>query len=128
MTGWHLSSSGVDRISFNHMVEDLELDDLFHALAHDARRHIVRRLTTGEFTIGQLAEPLEMSFAGASKHVKVLERAGVIDRTVVGREHRCRLRAESLRSAGDWLTDTERYWSARLDALETALVAGEDHP
>jgi DNA-binding transcriptional ArsR family regulator len=106
------------------MVEDCaELDDLFHALAHDARRSMVRRLATGDFTIGQLAEPLDMSFAGASKHVKVLEHAGVIDRTVVGREHRCRLRTESLRSAGGWIADTERYWFARLDSLETLLIS-----
>jgi DNA-binding transcriptional ArsR family regulator len=109
------------------MVEDdAELGPLFHALAHDARRNMVRRLATGEFTIGQLAEPLDMSFAGASKHVKVLERAGVIDRTVVGREHRCRLRPESLRSAGNWLADCERYWSARLDALEAVLTIDGD--
>lgn len=89
---------------------------------------MVRRVATGEFTIGQLADPLDMSFAGASKHVKILERAGIIDRTVVGREHRCRLRAEGLRSAGDWLAECERYWSARLDALEAVMIAREDEP
>jgi DNA-binding transcriptional ArsR family regulator len=109
------------------MVEDrTELDVLFHALAHGARRDMVRRLASGESTIGQLADPLDMSFAGASKHVKVLERAGVIDRTVVGREHRCRLRAEGLRSAGDWLAECERYWSDRLDALQTLMGAREE--
>jgi DNA-binding transcriptional ArsR family regulator len=109
------------------MVElSLELDGLFHALAHQARRNMVKRLATGEFTIGQLAEPLDMSFAGASKHVKVLERAGMIERSVVGREHHCRLREESLRLAGDWLAECERYWSGRLDALEALLVVDED--
>jgi DNA-binding transcriptional ArsR family regulator len=109
------------------MVEDPpQLDAVFHALAHGARRDMVRRMASGEFTIGQLAEPLDMSFAGASKHVQVLERAGVVDRTVVGREHRCRLRAAGLRPAGDWIAECERYWSARLDALEALMDVREE--
>ena len=76
-------------------------------------------------TIGELARPLDMSFAGASKHVRVLENAGLVDRTVAGREHRCGLRVERLQPAGDWLAACERYWSGRLDALEALVIRGE---
>ena len=87
---------------------------------------MVERLVAQELTIGELADPLEMSFAGASKHVKVLERAGLVDRTVAGREHRCRLHVERLQPAGDWLAACERYWTTRLDALETMIIKGDD--
>jgi DNA-binding transcriptional ArsR family regulator len=84
------------------------------------------RLAAQDLTIGALAEPLEMTFAGASKHVKVLERAGLIERTVEGREHRCRLRAGTLEPASAWLQRYERYWRDRLDALDD-LVARSEH-
>jgi DNA-binding transcriptional ArsR family regulator len=106
------------------MVEQMSLDVVFHALANDPRRGMIERLAVQELTIGELARPLDMSFAGASKHVRVLEHAGLVDRTVAGREHRCRLRVERLQPAGDWLAACERYWSGRLDALE-ALIDGE---
>ena len=87
----------------NHMVEDLAgdgrgMDAVFHALAHDTRRAMLRRLAGGELTVGELAEPLAMSLAAASKHVQVLERAGLLHRTVRGRRHVCRL--GPARSAG----------------------------
>jgi DNA-binding transcriptional ArsR family regulator len=102
----------------NHMVEDLAgLDAVFHALAHDARRTMLGRLTTGELTVGQLAEPLEMTLAAASKHVKVLERAGLVHRTVDGRRHVCRLEPGPLAGPYAWLGFYERFWTGRLDAL-----------
>jgi DNA-binding transcriptional ArsR family regulator len=104
------------------MVEQGSLDRLFHALAHDARRDMLDRLAAQDLTVGALAEPLAMTFAGASKHVKVLEQAALLERTVVGREHRCRLRAGTLEPASAWLLRYERYWVDRLNALED-LVA-----
>jgi DNA-binding transcriptional ArsR family regulator len=108
------------------MVEQASLNRLFHALAHDARRDMLDRLAAQDLTIGALAEPLEMTFAGASKHVKVLEQAGLIERTVEGREHRCRLHAGTLEPASAWLQRYERYWLDRLDALEDLIARPGD--
>jgi DNA-binding transcriptional ArsR family regulator len=107
------------------MVEDLAgMDAVFHALAHDARRAMLGRLACGELTVGQLAEPLAMSLAAASKHVKVLERAGLVHRTVDGRRHVCRLEPGPLASAYAWLRFYERFWTERLDALGDLFQAG----
>jgi DNA-binding transcriptional ArsR family regulator len=101
------------------MVEDaVEMDEVFHALAHRARRAMLGRLAAGELTVGELAEPLTMSLWAASKHIQVLERAGLVRRTVDGRRHLCRLEPEPLASASAWLRFYERHWEERLDALE----------
>ena len=101
------------------MVEGFtEMDAVFHALAHGARRDMLGRLAGHDLTVGELAEPLAMSLAAASKHIKVLERAGLVQRTVDGRRHVCRLDAAPLASASQWLRFYERYWTERLDALE----------
>ena len=94
------------------------MDAVFHALAHEVRREMLRRLAQGELTVGELAAPLSMSFEAASKHVKVLERAGLVHRTIVGRRHVCRLEPGPLADAAAWLRFYERFWSGRLDALE----------
>jgi DNA-binding transcriptional ArsR family regulator len=108
---------------FNQMVEQSSayLDAVFHALADPTRRRMLRSLAGGELTIGDLAAPLRMSFAGASKHVKALERAGLVRRTVHGRQHFCRLDADRLAEADQWLRFYERFWTDRLDALEREL-------
>ena len=103
------------------------MDAVFHALAHDARRTMLGRLAGGELTVGELAEPLAMSLAAASKHVKVLERAGLVRRIVAGRRHVCRLEPAPLASACAWLRFYERHWNERLDALE-ALVRADPDP
>jgi DNA-binding transcriptional ArsR family regulator len=103
--------------------EQAVMNSVFHALAHDARREMLGRLASGELTVGQLAEPLTMSLAAASKHVKVLERAGLVHRTVDGRRHVCRLEPGPLASAAAWLRFYERFWNERLDALEGLLQA-----
>ncbi|WP_203779769.1 metalloregulator ArsR/SmtB family transcription factor [Paractinoplanes rishiriensis] len=97
----------------------VELDAVFHALAHQVRRSMLRRLATGELTIGELAEPLQMSLAAASKHVKVLELAGLVGRTVDGRRHVCRLEPRPLSEATAWLLFYEEFRDARLPALRT---------
>ena len=104
--------------------EPVDVDAVFHALAHDARRDMLGRLAGGQLTISQLAEPLAMSFAAASKHVKVLERAGLIHRSVHGRRHFCRLEPQPLATAHQWLRFYEHFWSERLDALETLFQRG----
>jgi DNA-binding transcriptional ArsR family regulator len=110
----------------NHMVEDLAgVDDVFHALSHEARRAMLGRLAHGELTVGELAEPLDMTLAAASKHVKMLERAGLVHRTVDGRRHLCRLEPGPLASAYAWLRFYERFWTERLDALGDLFQA--DH-
>jgi DNA-binding transcriptional ArsR family regulator len=103
---------------FNHMVENAAMNDVFHALAHDVRRAMLTRLASGELTVGQLAEPFTVSLEATSKHIRVLERAGLVRRTVEGRRHVCRLSPKPLASAYDWLRFYERFWNARLDALE----------
>ena len=108
------------------MVEyNAHLDAVFHALADPTRRAMLGQLAERELTIGELATPHRMSFAGASKHVRVLENAGLVKRTVQGRTHLCRLEAARLAKADAWLRRYERFWSAKLDALE-ALLLEED--
>ncbi len=105
------------------MVEELvELDDVFHALANPARRQMLGRLNDGPLTVGKLAEPLAMTLAATSKHIKVLERAGLVRQSVVGRQHLCHLDPRSLASALAWLTFYERHWQERLDALEAVVT------
>jgi DNA-binding transcriptional ArsR family regulator len=97
------------------------LDRVFHALTDPTRRGMLRSLAVRERTISELAEPLRMSLAAASKHVKTLEAAGLVRRTVQGRTHFCRLDPTPLASAHEWLKFYERFWGERLDALEALL-------
>lgn len=99
------------------------LDTIFHALSDRTRRTMLRDLARGERSIGELATPFAMSFAGASKHVKVLEDAGLVRREVRGRRHICRLNAAELAEAQAWLRHYEHFWSSRLDSLESLLRA-----
>jgi DNA-binding transcriptional ArsR family regulator len=94
------------------------LDHTFAALADPTRRAILARLASGEATVTQLAEPFEISLPAISRHLKVLERAGLIAR---GREAQWRprtLRAEPLKDAADWLARYRRFWEESLDRLE----------
>jgi DNA-binding transcriptional ArsR family regulator len=95
-----------------------EMDAVFHALASGARRDMLGRLAEREWTVGELAEPLTMTLAAASKHIKVLERVGLVRQTIAGRQHVCRLEAMPLAPASAWLRFYERHWEERLDALE----------
>lgn len=116
--------------TINHMVSDRSsnLDRVFHALAHPARRAILRRLADGERNLSELAAPLRMSFPAASKHVRVLERARVVRRRVVGRTHICRIDGKPLAQADRWLEEYRRFWERnflRLDALLDQMKAEE---
>jgi DNA-binding transcriptional ArsR family regulator len=97
------------------------LDRVFHALAHPARRAIVRQLSLGERNLSELASPLRMTFPAATKHVRVLERAKLVRRRVVGRQHLCRLQGEPLRDATLWTEQFRASWEARFEALDSLL-------
>lgn len=93
------------------------LDVTFAALADPTRRRIVARLTRGATRVGDIALPFNMSLNAVSKHLKVLERAGLVRRQRIGREHYMQLRAAPLREVARWTSQYERFWNQRLDAL-----------
>jgi DNA-binding transcriptional ArsR family regulator len=107
----------------NLMVElhSPRLDSIFHALGDATRRRMLRELAGGAQTVGQLAAPFAISLAAASKHIKALEKAGLIRREVRGRTHLCRLEPGPLAGAHQWLSFYERFWTERLDVLEDLL-------
>ena len=97
------------------------MNSVFHALGDATRRKMLRDLARGERTVSELAGPFAMSLAAASKHIRVLENAGLIRREVRGRTHLCRLNPGPLASAHEWLSYYERFWSNSLDELERLL-------
>jgi DNA-binding transcriptional ArsR family regulator len=124
----------IDNVSegsiFNLMVNESQdrLDLVFRALSDRTRRSMLRRLTHGELTVSELAAPLEMSLAGASKHVQALERAGLVQRTVRGRVHYCRIDPRPLERADDWLREYEALWDTRIERLVELLRHPDNHP
>jgi len=106
--------------------ETPQLDSIFHALGDATRRRMLRELAQGERTVGQLAAPFAISLAAASKHIKVLEHAGLLRREVRGRTHLCRLAPGPLASAHQWLSFYERFWTDRLNVLERLLRIEDD--
>lgn len=102
-----------------------QLDSVFHALGDATRRRMLRELAKNERTVGELAQPFAISLAAASKHIKALENAGLIQREVLGRTHVCRLNPRPLANAHEWLSFYRQFWTDRLDALEQ-LLRNED--
>ena len=102
------------------MVEE-RLDTIFRALADPTRRGMLARLALGDKSIGELAEPFAMTFAGAAKHVKVLEEAGLIARRKQGRTHLISIDAKPLEEAERWMRQWEKFWNTRLDRLEALI-------
>ncbi len=102
------------------------LDLAFAALADPTRRRIVARLAHGEARVTDLAQPFAMSLNAVSKHLKQLERAGLVHRRRVGREHFLRLRPAPLRAVMQWALRYERFWNQRLDALGDFLNSTAD--
>lgn len=98
------------------------LDLVFGAVADATRRSMLDRLRAGSLTVTELAQPYAMSLNAVSKHVKTLERAGLIRRSINGREHSCRLDAARLREAMNWMSYYSEFWSGRMDALEKHLT------
>lgn len=102
-----------------------DLDVLFRALADPTRRAMLGALAKREQTVGELAAPFDITLAGASKHIQMLERAGLVRREVQGRVHTCRLEARPLHAGAEWLRHYERFWTRRLDGLEALLKADD---
>jgi len=98
------------------------LDRVFRALANPTRRRIVQDLARGDRAVMQLAQQFTMSQPAVTKHLNVLERAGIIVRRRAGRERRCQLRPRALRESAEWMRRCETFWNRRLDALETLLA------
>lgn len=97
------------------------LSETFQALADPTRRAILARLTAGECSVNELAEPFEMSLPAVSKHLKVLERAGLISRSRAAQYRPCKLEPEVLKNVDAWLAEYRRLWEARLDRLDDYL-------
>lgn len=111
------------------MKSQAALDSIFSALSDPTRRRIVERLARGELTAGEIAAGFSLSQPAISKHLKVLERSGLLKRTIVGREHRCRLAPRTMRDAAEWLERQQRFWNQALDNLEDYLsrTSEEEH-
>lgn len=103
------------------MVEDQILDRAYGALADPTRRHLLEALRRGDARISDLAAPLPMTFAGVSRHIGVLEAAGLVRREVRGREHWLSLQPDGLTMAQQWIADQTEFWSSRADALSARL-------
>jgi DNA-binding transcriptional ArsR family regulator len=106
---------------FNQMVKH-SLDATFGALSDPTRRRIVERLTRGEASVGELAEPFDISLPAISKHLTVLEEAGLVARTKEGRTRRCRLIDHRMREALEWIATHGSFWEGQLDSLERFLA------
>ena len=104
-----------------YIAEGQALDAVFAALADPTRRAILSRLAAGEASVKELAAPFEMSQPAVSKHLKVLERAGLVERAVDRQRRPARLRAEPMAAAVGWLEDFRRFWSGSFDQLDGLL-------
>ncbi len=99
----------------------IQLDTTFSALSDPTRRAILSKLAKGDMPILELASPFDMSLPAVSKHIRVLEKAGLLIRKKQGRVHYCRLNAKPLRDAAKWLAFYQQFWDAKLDSLANFL-------
>ena len=107
----------------HHSLRSRDLDATFAALADPTRRAILARLARGEAVVGDLARPFAISLPAISRHLRVLERARLIERRVDAQWRVCRLRPQALRKAAGWIDDYRRFWDERLDQLAALLEA-----
>src|ERR687893_327566 len=107
-------------------IEDQRLDAVFTALADRTRRDIVARLSAGEATVKELAEPYAMSMQAVSQHIRVLERCGLISRGRHRQTRPCRLVPQALEAAVSWIEESRRAWAERMDRLEAHLARLQD--
>ena len=98
-----------------------KLDVIFSALSDATRRAILQRLTKGDMSVMELAEPFDISKPAVTKHLKVLENAGLLRRQIIGRIHRCRLVPQPLSEAAKWIAFYESFWNTKFDALDKYL-------
>jgi len=103
-----------------------ELDAVFTALANPTRREIVVRLAAGDASVSELAEPFGVSLPAIAKHLRVLERAGLVDQHKRGRVRHCRLRAAPMHLAEEWLASYRAFWETRLDSLAAHFESKEE--
>ena len=101
----------------------MHLDDTLIALADDTRRSILGRLAAGEARVTEVAAPFDISLNSVSKHIRILERAGLVRRRVEGRDHFLALEPKPFDDLTEWMRKTREFWSSRLDRLEAALRA-----
>lgn len=99
------------------VAQEENLDLVFRALGDQTRRALLSRLAAGSAMVTELAEPFDMSLPAVGKHLRVLEKAGLVQRTINGRVHRCSLNALPLRDADQWLAFYQKFWGETLDAL-----------
>jgi len=109
-------------------MQDDRLSSTFAALADPTRRAILERLAEGDATVGELAEPFAMSLPAISKHLSVLERAGLVSKERDGVRRNCRITATPLKSATSWLEEYRRHWEANLDSLDAYLTRIQHDP
>ncbi len=102
-------------------LDDDQLDRIFGALSDRTRRALVRRLAVGPARVTELAEPFEISLPAISRHIKVLEAAGLVERAVDGRVHQCSLNPDVMRDAEAWLETHREFWAQSLDRLANLL-------
>lgn len=104
---------------------EIELDAVFAALGNRTRRSLITRLGEGDATVSELAAPYDMTLPAVSKHLLVLENAGLITRTRDGKSRRCALSKPALEQAESWLTDRRKHWTDSLDSLAAYLESDE---
>ncbi len=103
------------------MPNDTQLDETFSALAHPARRAMLARLASGDATVGELAEPLDMSLPAVSKHIKVLERAGLITQRSDAQFRPCSINPDALTKIVSWVEHQRSVWESRFDQMDAVL-------
>ena len=114
----------------NRMVNYIsgQLDLTFSALGDPTRRAIIQRLASGRATVKELASPFRISLPAISKHLKILEQAGLLTRTKEGRTHHCELNTMPLKEANEWIVWHQQFWEQRFDALEQYLHSSDQPP
>ena len=99
-----------------------QLSQIFSALSDSTRRTMLLRLAKEEMSVAELSKPFGITKSAITKHVKVLEKAGLLGRTIEGRVHRCRLEPEPLVAVSEWITFYQKFWNNKLDALDALLI------
>jgi len=117
--GATFDKAGLFRIIYNQMVNNVsKLDTVFSALSDPTRRRIVERLARSRLTVGEIASEFSMSQPAVSKHLKVLERSGLLSREIEGRVHHCRLDPRAMQAASGWIDEQRRFWEAAFVRLD----------
>jgi DNA-binding transcriptional ArsR family regulator len=118
-----LDRTGLHRSPIWVNISRMDLDDTLVALADGTRRHILQRLAAGDARVTEIAAPFDISLNSVSKHIRILERAGLVRRRIAGRDHFLSLDPAPLDAAAAWMQRERAAWAIRLDKLEAALRA-----